>query len=92
MSENMENYKKLMTDVIQKQIVILGPDIAIMKAKNVSTLTIADDGAVIEIKEDPQRALQQLIDEYVTLSGLIVKKTMEPLLQKYPSLKVNSHA
>lgn len=88
MSQDLENYKKLMTEVIQKQVVILGPDIAIMKARNVSDLTIADDGSVTEIKGDPRASLQKLIDEYVALSGLIVKKTMEPLLQKYPSVKV----
>lgn len=83
------DYKKLMTEVIQKQVVILGPDIAIMKAKNVSELSVADDGSVTEINGDPNAVLQKLIDEYVALSGLIVKKTMEPLLQKYPSVVVN---
>jgi len=31
-----------------------------------------------------------LIEEYVALSGLIVKKTLEPLLQKYPDLAVGA--
>lgn len=90
MPKDIENYKKLMTEVIQKQVVILGPDIAIMKARNIKELTVSDDGSVKDIKSDPQAILQKLIDEYVALSGLIVKKTMEPLLQKYPSLKVSS--
>jgi len=83
------DYKKLMTEVVQKQAVILGPDIAIMKARNVSELAVADDGSVTEINGDPQAVLQKLIDEYVALSGLIVKKTMEPLLKKYPSVRVD---
>jgi len=92
MPKNNEDYKRLITEVIQKQVVILGPDIAIMKAKNVNELTIADDGSATEINGDPQTALQHLVDEYVSLSGLIVKKTMEPLLHKYPSIKVNNTA
>ncbi|MCG2692909.1 hypothetical protein L6279_02250 [Candidatus Parcubacteria bacterium] len=88
MEQNGEEYKKILTEIIQKQIIILGPDIAIIKARNVVSLTITDDGRVTAIEGDPRPALQKLIDEYVSLSGLIVKKTMEPLLAKYPSIKV----
>lgn len=84
----MDEYRKLLTEIIKKQIIILGPDITLVKARNVSALTIADDGSVTAISGDPQAALQALIDEFVSLSGLIVKKTMEPLLSKYPSLKM----
>lgn len=86
---SLEEYKKLLTEIIKKQIVILGPDITLVKARNVSSLTVADDGSVTAVAGDPQKALQALIDQYVSLSGLIVKKTMEPLLAKYPSLKVS---
>ena len=67
------DYKKLLTEVIQKQMVILGPSITLAKARNVKGLTVADDGTVVNI------------DEFVQLSGLIVKKTMEPLLSMYPN-------
>ncbi len=94
MPDGIEDYLKLLTEIIQKQIVVLGPDIALVKARNVAGLEIADDGSVIKISGDPKEALQKLIDEYVSLSGLIVKKTMEPLLQKYPALQpiVNAKA
>jgi len=83
-----DDFKKLLTEIIQKQIIILGPQIAILKARNVSGLNVADDGTVNRIEGDPSSKLQELIDEYVSLSGLIVKKTMEPLLEKYPGLKI----
>ena len=86
---SIEEYKKLLTEIIKKQIVILGPDITLVKARNVSSLTVADDGSVTTVAGDPQLALQALIDQSVSLSGLIVKKTMEPLLSKYPSIKVS---
>ncbi|MBU0613111.1 hypothetical protein KKB10_03785 [Patescibacteria group bacterium] len=85
---NDDEYKMIMSEMIKKQVVILGPDIAIMKAKNVKELVVGADGEVTEINGDAQAVLQKLIDEYVALSGLIVKKTMEPLLAKYPSIKV----
>ena len=78
------DYKKLLTEVIQKQMVILGPNITLSKARNVKGLTVADDGTVVNIEGQPQELIQGLIDQFVQLSGLIVKKTMEPLLSMYP--------
>ncbi|HEX8965611.1 MAG TPA: hypothetical protein VF820_04230 [Patescibacteria group bacterium] len=77
-------YKQLLTDVIKKQIVILGPDITLIKARNVPGLTVIDDGTVTAISGEPQAITQALIDQFVQLSGLIVKKTMEPLLMYHP--------
>lgn len=84
--QNQDDYKKLMSELIKKQIVILGPDISLAKARGVSGLEVADDGTVINLVGDPKTVLQQLIDQFVSLSGLIVKKTMEPLLANYPGL------
>lgn len=78
------DYQKLLTDVIKKQIVILGPDITLAKARNVKGLTITDDGTVTAIAGNPQLITQQLVEQFMELSGLIVKKTMEPLLANYP--------
>jgi len=83
-------YRKLLSDVIKQQILILGPDIAILKARNVPGLKISDSGDVVEINGDPRETLKSLIDEYVSLSGLIVKKAMEPLLEKYPELAADA--
>lgn len=79
-----QDYKKLLTDVIKKQIVILGPQITLAKARNVKGLTITDDGTVTDMQGSPQELIQLLIDQFVQLSGLIVRKTMEPLLSGYP--------
>jgi hypothetical protein len=79
------DYKKLLTEVIQKQMVILGPSITLAKARNVKGLTVNDDGTVVNIEGQPQELIQGLIDQFVQLSGLIVKKTMEPLLSIYPN-------
>jgi len=86
MTEDLGKYKKLLTEIIQKQIVVLGPDIALIKAKAVSGLEVDPNGTVMDIKGNPSEVLRRLIDEYVSLSGLIVKTTMEPLLSKYPEI------
>jgi hypothetical protein len=83
------DYKKLLTEVIQKQMVILGPGITLTKARNVKGLIVADDGSVTDIQGNPQALIQGLIDQFVQLSGLIVKKTMEPLLSVYPDGTAN---
>jgi hypothetical protein len=81
-----QEYQKLLTEVIRKQIVILGPSITLAKARNVQGLTVADDGTVTSLNGNPQLLTQQLIEQFMELSGLIVKKTMEPLLTNYPGL------
>lgn len=80
------DHKQLLTDVIKKQIIVLGPDITLAKARNVPGLTVADDGTVTQISGDPKEVTQKLIEQFMELSGLIVKKTMEPLLANYPGL------
>ena len=84
------DYKKLLTEVIQKQMVILGPSITLAKARNVKGLAVGEDGTVTNMQGPPQALIQGLIDQFVQLSGLIVKKTMEPLLAIYPDGGTNS--
>jgi hypothetical protein len=84
--DKQEQYKALFTDIIAKQVVILGPDIAILKARNVKELTIDEQGVVTEIVGDPKQSMEKLIDEYVGLSGAIVKATLAPIFAKYPTL------
>ena len=62
-----DEYKQMLTEIIEKQIVILGPQIAILKARNVPGLKVSDDGAVTDITESEQVGLQKLIEEYVAL-------------------------
>lgn len=78
------DHQKLLTEVIKKQIIILGPDITLAKARNVPGLTVADDGTVTQVVGNPQEITQKLVEQFMELSGLIVKKTMEPLLAGLP--------
>ncbi len=80
------DYKKLFSELIKKQMLVLGPDITLAKVKNVIGLTVDVNGDVIKLEGDPQQMLQGLINQFVELSGMIVKKTMESILTSYPGM------
>jgi hypothetical protein len=81
------DYKQMLSEIIKKQIVILGPQIALLKARGVAGLKVSDEGDVIGISGPEQVVLQKLIDEYVALSGEIVKNAVNSIFQKYPSIQ-----
>lgn len=84
---DQEEYKKMLTDLIQKQMVVLGPNIALDKAKKIAGLKVADDGTVLDMDGDPQAVLKGVANEYMALSGLIAQMTLNTLLEKYPTIK-----
>ena len=86
MAEQPE-YQKMLTDLIQKQMVVLGPNIALDKARKVPGLKIADDGEVLEISGDQQMVVKGVANEYMALSGQIAQMTLNSLLEKYPQMK-----
>jgi hypothetical protein len=87
MEYGTEDYKKMLTDLIQKQMVVLGPNIALDKARKVPGLSLNTDGTVQDINGDPQMILKGVANEYMTLSGQIAQMTLNSLLEKYPGIK-----
>ena len=75
-------YKQILTEIIKKQIVILGPKIAVLKARNVPGLKVADSGEILDIAGPEQIILQKLISEYVAFSGEIVRNTVNAIFEK----------
>lgn len=82
-----DEYKQILTEIIKKQIVILGPQIAVLKARNVPGLKVSDSGEVEDVSGSEQVVLQKLIDSYVALSGEIVKNAVNSIFEKYPAIK-----
>ncbi|HAS84681.1 MAG TPA: hypothetical protein DCS23_01205 [Candidatus Yonathbacteria bacterium] len=85
--EQAEQYKAVMAEIIAKQSIILGPDMAVARAKKVSGIDVNEKGEITEVTGDPAEALKQLIDTYVELSGQIVKNALGPIFTKYPDIK-----
>lgn len=90
MNDSVINYQQLLTDTLQKQIIILGPSITLAKARHVQGLHITDDGRVSSIEGNPQEISIKLLEQFRELSPLMVKKTMRPLLNaiisSYPKM------
>lgn len=84
-TQSTGRHEKLLTEVVQKQMALLGPKIALTTARNVSGITVNDQGVVTELSGDHQVLTQQLVEQFMALSGLIVKKTLEPLLSVHES-------
>jgi hypothetical protein len=91
MNDSAIDYQKLLTDTLQKQMVILGPTITLAKAKHVQGLHVSDDGRVTGIDGNPQEVSIKLLEQFRELSPLMVKKTMRPLLNaiisSYPKMQ-----
>lgn len=80
-------YVAIISEIIARQSIILGPDIAVLKARSVVGLTVDDKGIVLDIKGDGNFVLQQLVNTYVELSGMIVKNALGSIFEKYPDIK-----
>jgi hypothetical protein len=89
--ETMEpsQYAALIGEIIKKQSVILGPEIAIVKARAVPGLIVDNNGTVTSVGNNPKETLQNLVDQYVELSGQIVKNALGSIFVKYPGLNMS---
>jgi len=80
MSDAAQLYQQLLTDAIRKQMVFLGPQITLLKIRNISGLTVTNDGTVASLGGKPEEVVTRFIAEFRDLSAPLVKKTMQPLL------------
>lgn len=83
----IEDYQSLLSDLVKKQMVMLGPAVALSRARKIGTLSLTDEGNVTAIAGEPKAALDALAGEYMNLSGQIAKATLASLLEKYPQIK-----
>jgi len=86
MSEAGE-YKKILTEFIQKQMMVLGPNIALDKARNVSGLVVDSSGAATDLRGDPALIVKDIVKEYMGLSEATTRMILTNLLEKYPAMK-----
>ncbi len=84
---DQKDYLSLLSELIKKQMVMLGPGVALACARKVSSLTVSEDGQVSAISGEVQQALDQLAKEYMNLSGQIAQATLMSLLEKYPEIR-----
>lgn len=89
----MDNiYTSLIEAIVAKQTSILGPTLAVAKARRVSGLEVDDNGRVAAIIGNPLKILEGLVKEYQSLSGVLAiqfcKSAISPLVSNYPNLEL----
>lgn len=88
--DSKSQYKAVITDLIKKQMLMLGPNVTIGQARKVEGLQVGDDGTVVSIEGDPQVVLTNVAKQFMSLSGQIAQMTLESLIAKYPDVKISS--
>lgn len=88
--DTKNQYMSVITDLIKKQMVMLGPNVALGQARKVAGLTTGEDGTVKELSGDPQSVLAAVAKQYMALSGQIAQMTLESVITKYPDVKLTT--
>lgn len=87
--DNFDQYQSILTDLIKKQMLMLGPNVALGQARRVAGLTVSDDGTVTAIQGDGPAVLGLVAKQYMALSGAIAQMTLESIIAKYPNVKID---
>ena len=85
--ENKKQYLSLLSEIIAKESVVFGPDIAILKARSIVGLVLDANGNVVDIKGYAADATQELVKKYLELSYLVAKTAIDSIFEKYPQIK-----
>jgi hypothetical protein len=81
MSEpTVQDFQRLLTEAIHKQMIILGSQITLLKVHTVPGLTVSTDGTVTSVSNNPKQVATQFLEQFRDLSSPLVRKTMQPLL------------
>lgn len=78
----MDNYKKILTELIQKQMNMVGPGIALSIVQKVPAVKVANNGEVLEVNGDPKAALESVANAYIAFSGEISRMILKSIMGK----------
>lgn len=82
----IQTYKKFLTDLIRRHMIIFGTNIAQEIAASVPGLSVSDTGEVIGINGAPLVAVKKLIAQYQELSEPVALSQFRLLFDKYPDI------
>ncbi len=77
----------MLSDLIKKQMIMLGPNVALGTVRKVSGITVSEDGTVTDITGEPQVVMEGVANAFMNLSGQIAQMTLKTILEKYPTIK-----
>ena len=81
-----QTYKKFLTELVRRHMVIFGPNIARDIAKSVNGLTIDSTGDVTSLSGAPIEIIQKVITLYQELSEPVALLQFRLLLDQYPDI------
>ncbi len=82
----VQTYKKFLTELVRRHMVIFGANIGRDIAASVQGLTVDDTGEVLAISGQPLAALQKLISRYQELSEPVALLQFRLLLDQYSDI------
>ena len=85
----MEDCKKAITEIVKKQMDIVGPAVALSVAQKATSVKLSTSGEVMEIIGDPKTALEQVAESYINFSGEISKMILKSVMKTYPDININ---
>lgn len=81
-------YKQVITSILQGLNEILDAQIVKKQLENIKGLKLDENAQVLTIQGDPQKITLEVMDQFISLSNEVVAKTFQPLLKKYPWIKI----
>lgn len=67
----MTTWEEAIEAAIRKEITILGKNVALRTARQVSSIEIADDGSVTGLEQDGKQCLTDLVEAYQDIGGAV---------------------
>ena len=81
-----QQYKKFLTELVRKHMVIFGTNIAREIASSVQGLTVDETGEVTNIVGSPIAVIQKIVSRYQELSEPVALLQFRLLIDKYPDI------
>lgn len=82
MNNSSDSFQSVLSQVIQKLIIMLGPDLTIVRLKHVQGLRLDQNGKILAIEGIDQEIVKQLLQCFYELSPAVPQQ-IAPLLQEY---------
>lgn len=82
-----DEYKEIIAEFIQSQMVIFGPKVANDFASQINGLVVDDTGHVKEFQGSPAEILRNLEQKYVEFAGDVAHKNLLSILHSNPLIE-----
>lgn len=82
-----QDYKAIISEYIKKQMIILGPVVAVEKARKLEKIKLKDDGAVTQINGDGEEIMAMIESEYEGMIGSIAHTVLLRVIDKTSAAK-----